>query len=232
MADSNRKDTDAQASFPGNSILASFSLVRWRLRVYDKFFLQLLTPNRAMTSATYCKRLIMTLDLEWIDPPFALPIGFTWLPWTDARLKAHAAVQWQSFRDEFDSRIFPNFSRRDGCLRMMEAIRDQPDFLPAATWLITRAEGDCGSIQCRTEDQGRGMIHNVAIVPEYRRQGLGRALMLKALHGMKAAGVRQARLEVTARNRPALHLYHQLGFRIQKSCFRELVPIEEPSYVI
>ncbi len=59
---------------------------------------------------------------------------------------------------------------------------------------------------------GEAHITNVAVAPEYRRQGLGRALML---HMMKTACKYKAStmtLEVREGNLPAQNLYFGLGF--------------------
>jgi ribosomal protein S18 acetylase RimI-like enzyme len=185
-----------------------------------------------MATATYCKRLRMEIDLEWIDPVAPLPLGLVWAPWDDAILRTHSDVMWRSFRDEFDARVFPNFARRAGCIEMMRTICERPGFIPEATWLIAAPDRCCGTIQGLIDESGLGMIQNLGVLPRDRRMGLGRALLLKALHGFRGIGLKRAYLEVTARNSPAVRLYHQLGFVICKTSYRELDPIEDESYSI
>jgi ribosomal protein S18 acetylase RimI-like enzyme len=55
-------------------------------------------------------------------------------------------------------------------------------------------------------------IAYIGIVPQARRQGLGRELMLKALVEARVAEVLQLTLCVDARNAPAISLYRSLGF--------------------
>jgi ribosomal protein S18 acetylase RimI-like enzyme len=55
-------------------------------------------------------------------------------------------------------------------------------------------------------------IGYVGVVPEARRRGIGRQLVLKAVIEAQRAEVSQLTLSVDARNRPALALYRQLGF--------------------
>jgi ribosomal protein S18 acetylase RimI-like enzyme len=65
-----------------------------------------------------------------------------------------------------------------------------------------------------------GAIQNVGIVAAHRCRGLGRALVLQALHGFRLAGLGRAFLEVTAENDPAVRLYHSLGFRRRKTLYK------------
>lgn len=55
-------------------------------------------------------------------------------------------------------------------------------------------------------------VLTVAVDPQGRRQGAGRALMLALLHEALRAGVSVVRLEVAMSNRPARSLYERLGF--------------------
>ncbi|MCE9531430.1 MAG: GNAT family N-acetyltransferase, partial [Planctomycetes bacterium] len=119
-----------------------------------------------------------------------------------------------------------------GCLELMEVIHRLPGFLPETTWMIEATDGYCGTIQGVREETGQGMIQNLGIVPEQRGLGLGKALLLKSLHGFREVGLKQVFLEVSARNRRAVRLYHQLGFTIHKTFYREIAPIEEAMYVI
>jgi len=55
-------------------------------------------------------------------------------------------------------------------------------------------------------------ITNLAVRPEYRRAGLGKALALKVLEHAKSLGCSRATLEVRPSNLAALKLYEGLGF--------------------
>ena len=54
---------------------------------------------------------------------------------------------------------------------------------------------------------------NIAVHPNYRRQGIGRDLVLALSDALKEKGIRGLMLEVRASNAPAIALYEQLGFR-------------------
>lgn len=60
------------------------------------------------------------------------------------------------------------------------------------------------------------LIEAVAVLPEQRRQGVGRALMERALLEAHRAGKRRAALYVMEDNLPARRLYESLGFRVER----------------
>lgn len=57
-----------------------------------------------------------------------------------------------------------------------------------------------------------GSITNVAVMPEYRKQGIGEALVSYAQKAGKEAGVNTIFLEVRVSNEPAIALYRKMGF--------------------
>jgi ribosomal-protein-alanine N-acetyltransferase len=63
----------------------------------------------------------------------------------------------------------------------------------------------------------KGHIVSVAILPEYRRKGLGHAILAEALKGMREYNVKEGYLEVRVSNQPAIDLYTKLGFSISKT---------------
>lgn len=56
-----------------------------------------------------------------------------------------------------------------------------------------------------------GNLDNIAVAPEYRRQGIGEAL-LSAVVGFSREHLARLMLEVRASNAPALALYRKFGF--------------------
>jgi ribosomal-protein-alanine N-acetyltransferase len=56
-------------------------------------------------------------------------------------------------------------------------------------------------------------ILNLAVIPEARRNGVGRQLLRQALDHLRADRIRQAYLEVRPSNLAAQQLYAQFGFR-------------------
>jgi ribosomal protein S18 acetylase RimI-like enzyme len=66
-----------------------------------------------------------------------------------------------------------------------------------------------------------GSTEYVFVRPEWRRRGLARCLVARALRYLRDRDLRYARLEVAARNAGALRLYEAVGYR----CLREEVTL-------
>jgi len=56
-------------------------------------------------------------------------------------------------------------------------------------------------------------ILNLAVHPEYRRQGLGEALLSRSLEMCQANGTTKSFLDVKVSNDPALALYQKFGYK-------------------
>ncbi|KKK37431.1 GCN5 family acetyltransferase [Mesobacillus campisalis] len=57
-----------------------------------------------------------------------------------------------------------------------------------------------------------GAIFGLGVVPEHRRNGYGRAILLMAIQKLKEAGAKNVMLQVAAENANALNLYKSCGF--------------------
>jgi GNAT superfamily N-acetyltransferase len=176
---------------------------------------------------THYKRLQMELELRRKSLPAAvLPEGYAWAAWHPVLLGAHARVKYESFVGEIDAEVFESLSNLSGCQRLMHDIAHHQGFAAAATWLV-RFEGNdfsgptpCATIQGLKKSLWVGSVQNVGVLPAHRGFGLGRALMLKSLHGFRQLGTRRVRLEVTAANETAVELYRSLGFRVKRTSYR------------
>ncbi|GAB4237204.1 MAG: GNAT family N-acetyltransferase [Stanieria sp.] len=77
----------------------------------------------------------------------------------------------------------------------------------ACLWMGTAIDQASGKIY--------GYIFLLIVLAEYRRQGIGKALLNKAENWAKARGINGIGLQVFSHNQSALQLYHQLGFQTQ-----------------
>ena len=55
-------------------------------------------------------------------------------------------------------------------------------------------------------------VHDLAVLPAYRRQGVGRAMLLAVISAAQAEGCGKVTLELVAANAKARALYESLGF--------------------
>ena len=90
--------------------------------------------------------------------------------------------------------------------------------------VMTRAQGARAAVLGRAEDHpagaafvavhdGTAMLHALVTLPEFRRKGLGRAIMAETVRWARAAGAEHLALVVTQANGPANALYRGLGMR-------------------
>lgn len=84
---------------------------------------------------------------------------------------------------------------------------------PLSLWLVA-LDGDtvAGYIGSQSVLDGADIM-NVAVHPDYRRQGIGRDLVLALVSALQENGIRFLMLEVRQSNAPAIALYEKLGFQ-------------------
>ncbi len=101
--------------------------------------------------------------------------------------------------------------------------------------MALRVAGVDGLVVVDDEERPRGyliaayaaaqmLVANLAVDPDWRRRGLARALLERALAEARGRGVRLCRLEVRRSNRAAIRLYEQAGFRaigVQRDYYRK-----------
>jgi ribosomal-protein-alanine N-acetyltransferase len=96
------------------------------------------------------------------------------------------------------------------------------------TFIVADENGDVvGYIMCRVElglsNFGfsgvvkKGHVVSVAVLPQYRRKGIGEALITQAMEGMRLYNAKQCFLEVRVTNTSAIELYKKLGFQVSRT---------------
>ena len=65
-------------------------------------------------------------------------------------------------------------------------------------------------------DGHRGWVYYVAVKPEHRRRGIGRALMYAAEKGLAAIGCPKLNLQIRATNQDVVAFYQSLGYEIEQ----------------
>jgi GNAT superfamily N-acetyltransferase len=74
------------------------------------------------------------------------------------------------------------------------------------------AFADQGKIIASIMALSNGLLDYVFVIPEWRRKGIAKILVAKALDFLRSNGHSQAWLEVYSHNQAAINLYHQFGF--------------------
>lgn len=77
----------------------------------------------------------------------------------------------------------------------------------------------------------KGHVVSVAVLPEHRGKGLGKALMLEGINGVMSRKSDEIYLEVRRSNESAIKMYQKLGFQI-KSRLRTYYRDGEDAYLM
>jgi ribosomal-protein-alanine N-acetyltransferase len=109
------------------------------------------------------------------------------------------------------------------------------------TFFVAEENGEVvGYIMCRIETglsgffrglMKKGHIVSVAVLPLYRRKGIGEALVAKAVENMRFYKAKQCFLEVRVTNTAAVNLYRKLRFQITRT-IRSYYADGEDGYVM
>ncbi len=147
-------------------------------------------------------------------PPATLPEGLEFRPVRPEHLPAVWETKEEAFRDHWG---YAPKTRAD-----YEAWEQDPNNdlgLWVAAWEGERIAGiTLNSIY--PEDNARygflrGMINTVGVRRDYRKRGLGRALLVESMRLLRARGMTEAALGVdTGSETGALRLYESVGFRV------------------
>jgi mycothiol synthase len=96
---------------------------------------------------------------------------------------------------------------------VIEGHRAQGDFDPERWWLVHEGKQPVGVLMMtEIPESGDWELAYMGMVPEARRRGFGREMLLHALCEARGSGVPTVTLSVDARNGPANNLYRSLGF--------------------
>jgi ribosomal protein S18 acetylase RimI-like enzyme len=70
-----------------------------------------------------------------------------------------------------------------------------------------------GTILCG-HDGRRGILRHLAVMPAFRKRGIGQALAGRCLKALSDEGIRKCNLYVMKDNRPGLRFWKNLGYRL------------------
>jgi mycothiol synthase len=137
---------------------------------------------------------------------------------TPVRLDYQPFEDGVHFRDTLtrtyeDTRDCPEVNGVRTIDEVLEGHRAQGVFDPQRWWLALEAGRPVGVlILTEMPENGDWEVAYMGLIPEARRRGFGREILLKALCEARAADAPAVTLSVDARNQPAWNLYRQVGF--------------------
>lgn len=139
-------------------------------------------------------------------------------------LNASARLDYQTFDEAplFRQTLLRTYEATLDCpeingLRSVEEVleghRAQGAFDPRRWWLFWRRDQPVGVLMMtEMPESGDWEVAYMGVVPEARRHGFGREMLLHALCEARAAEVHTVTLSVDVRNQPAWKLYRAIGF--------------------
>lgn len=86
---------------------------------------------------------------------------------------------------------------------------------PGLSLVARDAQGPLLGVVLVGHDGRRGLLHHLAVAPEARRRGIGRALALRAIAALEAEGIKKAMLFVKIENEGGRAFWESLGFGLR-----------------
>lgn len=128
-------------------------------------------------------------------------------------VKSKLVLQAENGKISYTVLDLPPYTKQYGAEEVkLESYADHPDGAVFFAWL-----GDevIGQIRLHRYWNGYAYIDDLAVVPESRGEGIGRALMAHAIAWAKEKGLPGIMLETQDNNVPACRLYARCGFEIR-----------------
>lgn len=143
---------------------------------------------------------VMRRDLSEPLPETPLPPGITLTTWRPELAEAFFEAYRTSFRDR------PGFRERSH-EEWVDWVTDDEDFMPEVSLLASAGNLPAGFTICDSD-----WVAQMGVRLEWRRRGLGAALLGEVLRRFRDAGSTEVALDVNVNNPAARRLYERLRF--------------------
>lgn len=133
----------------------------------------------------------------------------------------HYLMIWQSIGDAYDARNKEN--KRFGEAVRKERYQSYFSGDPSLIFVVWKLQSEriAGQVLCTIRDNGAAEVLEVSVGLGHQRRGLGRFLLLNALHKLRSRSVELITLGTRAENpTEAWRLYEKVGFRPRKDFLR------------
>jgi len=161
-------------------------------------------------------REFLRLDLHREHPPAGPPAAIQLEPWRGTFLREAGVLMQAAYDGTADVEINTLYRTAEGCCGVLEDILNQGGCGPLVTEasVLARARGQAIGFVLVTEIAPRqGHLVQVAVLPAYQRQGVGRLLVRHSLAQLALLRFDTLSLIVSRANQPALRLYQALGLQ-------------------
>ena len=162
------------------------------------------------------------LDASMSIPPLtALPAGIEVRPVARDHYSPIGSSVHEAYQHEYDAGRFDESSDPAEFVTELSDPKHDPTLWQIA-WDGNQIAGQVLSVI----ENGRAEVFEVSVRPAWRRHGLARGLLLRALHSLCARGIGVVRLHTRADFRThARDLYHSVGFHVLKEFPRYCKPL-------
>jgi ribosomal protein S18 acetylase RimI-like enzyme len=163
-------------------------------------------------------RLFMLLPLARpVAASMRLPAEFEVRRWSEQDYQAAAGVITAAYRGHVDSGINDQYRSLSGSLRFLNNIVRFPgcgtfDAESSFVAIHKRQHTLAGMILCSRVRYDVGHVTQVCVLPEWRSQGIGQALLAATIENLSRRRFTMLSLTVTEANAQAIELYLRLGF--------------------
>jgi ribosomal protein S18 acetylase RimI-like enzyme len=184
-----------------NGLDARCAVVCW---ADDRQRIELLT-QRGYASSDHAS-VLFSRSLRIDVPPPAPPAGWAVRGISEAEVDSRAQTQYEAFS--------PGSKTTPATWRYLMA--NAPGYEADLDNVAVNAEGVVGAAALVWLDEANriGEFEPVGTRPQFQRQGLGRAVLLRGLAKMRERGMRTAIVGTNATNDPAIAAYQSVGFEI------------------
>lgn len=160
------------------------------------------------------KEVFMRVDLNKLKLPSPKPELLEGLQFEEIDSVSNERIKdpfFQSFMDKGDG-LFRDMTKSQQEVSFNYWLRRSEPFHKASI-LVMKEDDVIGLIVVRQDDE-KAEIGPVAIIPEYKNQGIMSTTLYESLKRMKEDGLKFGQLEADAVNEPAIKLYKKFGFEI------------------
>jgi ribosomal protein S18 acetylase RimI-like enzyme len=149
--------------------------------------------------------------------------GFELLPWRDECAEDVCLLMCANSAPS-DRNVYPVLATREGALLLIRSVMKDKHgkFLRELSLVAKADEKTVGFLISTLLLDGSVLVLDIAVDSEYRRRGIGSAMMRWLVSECAAKDKDQVVLAVTAQNLDAIRLYDHLGFK-QNMAFRQYV---------
>ena len=162
----------------------------------------------------------MGFDPDVPLPEKKMPEGFALKP---AGVEDYRAI-WEANEEAFEEEWGHRRATDEDYIVFLGNIVGNPGFDPSLWQVAWRDEAIAGVALCEITPRGVGEISELSVRQQWRNHGLGRALLISALHALRLRGVEPIRIFTDVDN--ARRLYESVGFRALTDYIRYQKPVQ------